>query len=279
MPRGSSLTFLTFARDYWRTTSPTLAETTRENAERVVEDLISTFGREPLARLTAERVERWWGELRERGRAGRTDNIVLLRLRHLCRAAIRYGHLSQDPTDHIKLAPETEGRVRFFETPEARQRALDAANPVLRDFLTVAHYTGARRRSVWSLEARDVDLVRGTVRFRSPKGARYDLVLPLHDDLRPTLERRCGAAGTGRLFHEYAEPHAATRAWRRLCATLGLGDFRLHDWRHDTASWLVMGTGSLKVAQDVLGHRNPQMTQRYAHLADGYLRDALQKAL
>jgi hypothetical protein len=39
-----------------------------------------------------------------------------------------------------------------------------------------------------------------------------------------------------------------------------------------------MGTGSL-VAQRLAGHASPVMTNRYAHLADSVVRDAIQKAL
>ncbi len=275
------LLFLTFAREkYLPAVLPTLAPSTRDTTTRVVEALVNEFGHEEVGSLDAARVERWWGALRARGRAGRTDNFELLRLRHMMRTAIRWRLIHDDPTAGIKRARESKGRVRFFGGPEERERVLAAANPTLRDFLTVAHYTAARRRQVWALAAGDVDLARGTVTFRSPKGSEYDLTVPIHSDLRPVLERRCAGRGPReRLFPEYDHPQAATRAWRRLCGRLGLGDFRLHDWRHDTLSWVVMRTGSLKIAQALAGHTTPTMTNRYAHLADRYLREGLEAAL
>lgn len=277
-----ALSFLTFARHkYWPAASATLAPDTKRTRGNSLEALINVFGHEPLSALTPERVERWWGETLARGRQGRTNNIDLETLRAVCRAAVRWGYLKADPTAGITRARERKGRVRFFATPEERRRVLDAAHPTLRDWLIVAHYTAARRASVWRLRVEDVDLVRGTLTFRSPKGSERDHVVPLvHDELREVLVRRTAGREPGaRLFTEYGSPHTPTVLWGRLCAKLGLRDFRLHDWRHDTLSWVAMGTGSLQVAQALAGHASPSMTLRYAHLADGYLREALKKSL
>ena len=46
---------------------------------------------------------------------------------------------------------------------------------------------------------------------------------------------------------------------------------RLHDLRHSFASFLVNGGVSLYVVQGLLGHTQPRMTQRYAHLAQDTL--------
>jgi integrase len=53
-------------------------------------------------------------------------------------------------------------------------------------------------------------------------------------------------------------------------------DFRpLHGLRHTFASWLASsGEVDLYTLQRLLTHNSPQMTQRYAHLAD----EALQRA-
>ena len=46
---------------------------------------------------------------------------------------------------------------------------------------------------------------------------------------------------------------------------------RIHDLRHSFASHFVMNGGSINDLQGMLGHSSPMMTQRYAHLAPGYL--------
>jgi site-specific recombinase XerD len=53
-----------------------------------------------------------------------------------------------------------------------------------------------------------------------------------------------------------------------------LNDVRLHDLRHSFASVAVAGGASLPLIGGLLGHRQPQTTARYAHLATDPLKAA-----
>ena len=50
-----------------------------------------------------------------------------------------------------------------------------------------------------------------------------------------------------------------------------IADFRWHDLRHCTASYLAMNGASLAEIAEVLGHKTLQMVKRYAHLSDGHV--------
>lgn len=57
----------------------------------------------------------------------------------------------------------------------------------------------------------------------------------------------------------------------------GVKDFRFHDLRHSTASYLAMqGAGLLEIA-DMLGHKTLQMVKRYAHLSGDHKRGLAEK--
>ena len=65
--------------------------------------------------------------------------------------------------------------------------------------------------------------------------------------------------------------------WSDIRTKAKLGDVRLHDLRHTYASHLVSAGESLAIVGRLLGHTQPQTTQRYAHLADDPLRAATDK--
>jgi hypothetical protein len=50
---------------------------------------------------------------------------------------------------------------------------------------------------------------------------------------------------------------------------------RLHDTRHTFASQFMMHGGNVFTLQKLLGHKSVNMTMKYAHLADDYLKDAV----
>jgi hypothetical protein len=57
-----------------------------------------------------------------------------------------------------------------------------------------------------------------------------------------------------------------------------LPQFRIHDLRHQYASFLVNSGRTLNEVLQVLGHSDPKVTQRYAHLSTKSLQDAANSA-
>ena len=68
-----------------------------------------------------------------------------------------------------------------------------------------------------------------------------------------------------------------TGAFNRVVSKAGIEDFTFHSLRHTFASQLVRNGVDLYVVQKLLGHASPKMTQRYAHLREDMLKDAIKK--
>ena len=54
-------------------------------------------------------------------------------------------------------------------------------------------------------------------------------------------------------------------------------DLRFHDLRHTSASHLAMNGATQGELMEILGHRSPAMTRRYAHFSKKHIADLLQK--
>ncbi len=83
----------------------------------------------------------------------------------------------------------------------------------------------------------------------------------------------------------------SAKRWMTVCKAAGLAEaiivegkrrkttryrplVRVHDLRHAFASHLVSKGTSLQIVGRLIGHTQASTTMRYAHLADGALRDA-----
>ena len=65
--------------------------------------------------------------------------------------------------------------------------------------------------------------------------------------------------------------------WRRARKEAGLDDVRLHDLRHTVASQAVARGVPLPTVARMLGHADPTMTLRYAHVGDRDLQAAAER--
>ena len=64
------------------------------------------------------------------------------------------------------------------------------------------------------------------------------------------------------------------KVWTRLRNKAGLPHLRLHDLRHSYASFLVNSGRTLYEVQQILGHSDAKVTERYAHLSSKTLQEA-----
>jgi integrase len=68
------------------------------------------------------------------------------------------------------------------------------------------------------------------------------------------------------------------KVWTRLRTKAGLPHLRIHDLRHQYASFLVNSGRTLYEVQQILGHSDSKVTERYAHLSTKTLQAAANSA-
>jgi hypothetical protein len=69
-----------------------------------------------------------------------------------------------------------------------------------------------------------------------------------------------------------------SKVWDRLRNKAGLPRLRCHDLRHLAASLMINSGASLYTVQQVLGHSNPSVTERNAHLSQRTLQERSNRA-
>jgi integrase len=183
----------------------------------------------------------------------------------------------ENPAKDVESFKEKK-RKRFLQ-PDEMSRFNDAledeTHADLKDFLTLALATGARRENVFSMRWQDVQWERRiwSVPY-SKNGEPYDVQL-LPNALGVLERRRAritkgvyvfpGVGKTGHLID-------LKKPWNEFRKRAGLTDFRLHDLRHTHASYLAIAGVPLQQIGAALGHRSLQSTEVYAHLHDEAVR-------
>lgn len=203
-----------------------------------------------------------------------TVNRIVALLKAVFNYAERLEFLDKhhNPTKHIVALKVPYQRERYLSQKEAR-RLLQVLNeypnylPALAIKLLL--YTGARKSEI--LQARWEYLSIGqhilTVPLSKSGRARYIALSDAALSVIRSLPRRKGCPflfpsrdGT-KPFCDLFIP------WKKFRTQAGIPDVRLHDLRHSFASFLVNAGESLYTVQALLGHSNPKITMRYAHLA------------
>jgi integrase len=151
-----------------------------------------------------------------------------------------------------------------------------STHPQAGPMMQMALYSGIRRGEMFKLTWNDVKFNRGFVHIRDPKGG-PDQKVPLNDASRELLKglpKNSQFVFPGRGGNQRTNISKQTR---KIADAAGLSkDFRpLHGLRHVYASMLASsGEVDLYTLQKLLTHKDPKMTQRYAHLRDYALKQA-----
>lgn len=196
-------------------------------------------------------------------------------LGHILRLAVDEWELLSRNTAHgVKLPKLPKGRTRYL-SPAELKAALEAAPEWMRAPLALAAFTGMRRGEILKLRWMDIDLKGRLAYLHETKNG--DLrVLPLNELAMQVIESLPQGKPEEPILRDVDSQRLSVYT-RRVFKRLGITDASYHSLRHTFASWLVMKGADLYTAGKLLGHKTPRMTERYAHLAPGYLAGAAQR--
>lgn len=193
-----------------------------------------------------------------------TANRRLCILKAVAKFAWKKGWTEENLSARITLLTESNARQVYLSSDQV-ETLLATTPDYAMGFVALAVYTGLRQGEILALQPEDV--VGTVIRVRDsktgsprevpiiPNAAPYLLGLPF------TLHRRTLYAG-------FEEARAA----------IGMPHLRYHDLRHTTASLMIQAGVPLYTVGEILGHKSTQTTKRYAHLAEGDKRKALERA-
>jgi integrase len=246
-------------------------------AARNARDAVSFFGGDrTLDSIQVGDIDEFVKHLRKKGNSSGTINRKLASLSAMFTDAEERGGCIKKP--RLIRQPEPTHRIRYLTQEEEQLLASLMIQwkqaPVL-EAITVLLDTGMRVGELLALQVKDVDLRENIISIWQNKG---DLPrsVPMTTRVRDIVSGRC-AASRGLVFFNLTR-ETLRYYWDRARSAMGLDDddqFVPHALRHTCATRLVQSGVSLYVVQKILGHSSIQVTEKYAHLSQRELRDAI----
>ena len=243
------------------------------------------FGQLALSEINRRDVQAFQNSLLKEGLSPASADHHVKLLRRLCNLAVDWEMLEKNALKGIPLYM-VDNQVENYLSEDQMKRLMevlrtDANRPVCLIMIYLLS-TGCRLNEALKAEWQQVDIANRVWRIpaTNSKSKRIRSV-PLNDSAIWVLEQ----LGTqGQYAHVFVNRQTGsryttiTRVWHRLRKLAGLPNMRAHDARHDAASRMCSAGVSLYQISQVLGHSDPKVTMRYAHLSARALQDAANAA-
>jgi integrase len=238
--------------------------------------LLPVFGSYRMNRITRSDVVAFHHAVFEKGYAAGTCNRMIVLMKFIYNCAIRWDVLppKSNPCDGVEPFEDHGARERYL-TPEEVQRLFDELdanrNVQVGQVIRLLLYTGARKREILDARWDEIDFNRRLLTVPAARSkSKKPRHIPLSDAaiaLLQSLPRRDDIPYVFFNPKTKKPPVSIFYAWDSIRKKVGLSDVRLHDLRHSYASFLVNAGRSLYEVQKLLGHHDPKVTMRYAHLS------------
>lgn len=244
------------------------------------------FGRLKLSEISRRDVQLFQNALvkDEKLAPASADHHVKL-IRRMLNLAVQWEFLEKSTLNGIKLFM-VDNQVENYLDAEQLERLVDVlrtdANRNVCLIVMFLISTGARLNEALTATWKNINVDGGVWKVDAALSkSKRSRSIPLNDSALWVLEQLQSKGKSVYLFPSpvTGKPYTSiTRPWYRLRKKAQVPQVRLHDLRHGFASLLVSAGRSLYEVQQILGHSDPKVTMRYAHLSAKSMQEAANAA-
>ncbi|MCT7508606.1 site-specific integrase [Aliarcobacter cryaerophilus] len=246
--------------------------------------ILPFFGKTPMNQITKADLTKHHIDLVSKYNLKKsTANHFIKFLSYAYNLAIQWElpYITSNPLTNIKQYKENNNREVYLDSHDIARLLKEADNYTnninLATIIRFLLFTGCRRNEVFKARWEDIDLNHKvfTIPLSKSGTKRTIPISPSLEQLILTIPKTSKVY----LFPSQSDKNKPIntifRHWDRIRNKANLPSVRIHDLRHTTASILVNKGVSLYQVQQILGHTTPKMTQRYSHLSNTALREAV----
>lgn len=178
--------------------------------------------------------------------------------------------IEQNPMSDVDKPKKTKGTPRFLSEVE-KELLLNACykhSTEIALFVLLALSSGGRYNEIRHLKIDNLDFENSMIHFLNTKNG-TDRGVPVYIKVMDIVHKYISQKKieSGYLFiNEKNKLPYFKGIFEKIVKDTNIENFRFHDCRHTYASWLAQNGASLLEIAELLGHKNLQQVQIYAHL-------------
>lgn len=246
--------------------------------------LVAELGDPEAQNLAARDLRLYFLQLRGRLRGGSISHRLSF-VKTALAWAVREGHIEDNVAAGIQNAVGPNARHRYLGRNEEEALRQIMPGPAF-SLVRFALLTGLRRLEIFNIRPDDINWDARQLLITDSK-TNTQRIVPLNAEAmiiadkwrkrgQPYLFKSDFGAGLPSCAKRFkAAKYWSDRRFYPYVSGADIKNFHFHDLRHTFASRLVQNSVPLYTVQTLLGHSKPEMTQRYAHLSDHNLRNAV----
>jgi len=191
-------------------------------------------------------------------------NKEVTALKVIFNRAIKHGRLKLNPIANVKRLPENNIRQRLL-TGDEFKALLNACELHLKPIIEMGYWMGMRKDEIVSLTWPEVDLKKGFIRLPAER-TKTDSprTIPLHPEVRTTLERLPRGLHTDRVFLRFGQPFDEIKhSFQSACEKAKIENFTFHDLRHCALNNLRKAGNDFFQIMALSGHKTISVFKRY----------------
>lgn len=263
-----------------------------QNAKGTFEKInqLKPFFKKNLSDIDNQDLMAYVSHFRDLGRKPSTINRNLTVLSSI----INFCHERNYHTPNIKISiykqREPDENIKYLENWKIAEKIIDRAAPHLKPIIYTALYTGMRKGNILGLKWENLDLTNDLINIkvkdRTKSGGR-NLSIPIIPQLKEIFQsqpqineyvfnyRGHPIKQIDGAWHNIFYKRKDQRNFSKELKDKTLPYVVFNTLRHTAATWILKKTGNLRIAQQILGHKNIKTTLKYAHVLDEEKRKAL----
>jgi integrase len=245
------------------------------------------LGKKELKMIKPFDLERLKKKLLDDHKSPRTVQYVFATFRQVWNMARRDGLITDDsPTKQVKT-PKFDNKRQRFMTPDEEQALLNklmTMNPIAGNMTLLSLRTGMRASEIFNLKWAHIDTENGRILIMDAKGDKSRIAF-MTEDIKALFNEMEQKEPNDYVFtsikgEKYREmPETFRTVVDKLKLNEGITDTRqhvcFHTCRHTFASRLAGSGVDLYTIKTLLGHSTIALTERYSHLTEGTLQNAI----